>query len=159
MKHNGALPCSQVCLWTSSSARSIHYKPSTFHFSYIPFNIITLLCLVFFLYFSYVFPMRAKCHAHLTFLLLFKSKTNSEAFNSQANYTGWVTAAGLQNLVPNFADRGVSRRQLDWCPVAADLGFLDQSCQFTSKYFSFILTRLSGPSSRPTVSQKIWRLR
>jgi hypothetical protein len=38
-----------------------------------------------------------------------KQKTNSVAFSLQANYTDWATATCWRNLVPTFADRGVSR--------------------------------------------------
>jgi hypothetical protein len=38
-------------------------------------------------------------------------QTNSVAFNTQANYTVWATAACRRILVPTFADRGVLRGQ------------------------------------------------
>jgi hypothetical protein len=42
-------------------------------------------------------------------------------------------------------------------PTAANLGFLDpEPLLFNSSSSSVMLTRLSGPSSRPTTSQKIW---
>jgi hypothetical protein len=42
-------------------------------------------------------------------------------------------------------------------PTAVNLGFLDpQPLSFYSSTSSVILTRLSGPHSRPTTSQKIW---
>jgi hypothetical protein len=37
-----------------------------------------------------------------------------------------------------------------WIPTAVNLDFLDP------EQFSVILTRLSGPHSRPTTSQKTW---
>jgi hypothetical protein len=49
---------------------------------------------------------------HRLYLLMsiFK-QTNSVAFSPQANYTDWATATCRRNLVPTFADRGVSRGQ------------------------------------------------
>jgi hypothetical protein len=45
-------------------------------------------------------------------------------------------------------------------PMAADLGFLDpEPLLFHSSSSSVVLTRLSGPRSRPTTSQKIWSCR
>jgi hypothetical protein len=41
-------------------------------------------------------------------------------------------------------------------PYGRNLGFLDRSSYIFSSTFSVILTRLSGPRSRPTTSQKIW---
>jgi hypothetical protein len=54
-------------------------------------------------------------------------------------------------LVPTFVGRG--------CRVvsATDLGFLDpEPLLFFSSSSSLVLTRLSGPRSRPITSQKIW---
>jgi hypothetical protein len=59
---------------------------------------------------------------------------NSVALSPQANYTDWATATCRRNLAPTFADRGVSRGQVA----------------------PHILTRLSGPRSRPNITQKIW---
>jgi hypothetical protein len=59
-------------------------------------------------------------------------ETNSVAFSPQANYTDWSTATCWQNLVPTFADRGVSRDQRGGSPTAINLSFLDRS-----RYFSF----------------------
>jgi hypothetical protein len=58
--------------------------------------------------------------------------TNSVAFSPQANYTDWATATCWRNLVPNFADRGVSRGQRGGSPTAVNLSFLDRS-----RYFLF----------------------
>jgi hypothetical protein len=59
-------------------------------------------------------------------------QTNSVAFSLQANYIDWATATCWRNLVPNFADRGVSSGQHDGSPTVVNLSFLDRSC-----YFSF----------------------
>jgi hypothetical protein len=39
-------------------------------------------------------------------LVVNKNKTNSPAFNPQANYTDCATTTCQRNLVPTFADRG-----------------------------------------------------
>jgi hypothetical protein len=67
------------------------------------------------------------------------------------------TATSRRNLVPIFADRGVSRGQLGGSLTVVNLRFLDRSRYlFLSSSSSFILTRLSGPHSRPSDSQKTW---
>jgi hypothetical protein len=53
------------------------------------------------------------------------NKTNSVAFSPQANYTDWATATCRRNLVPTFADKGVSRGQRGGSPTAVNLSFLD----------------------------------
>jgi hypothetical protein len=53
------------------------------------------------------------------------------AFSPQANYTDWATATCPQNLVPTFADRGVSRGQRGGPPTVVNLSFLDRT-----RYFS-----------------------
>jgi hypothetical protein len=55
-------------------------------------------------------------------------KQNSMAFSPQANYTDWATATCWRNLVPTFADRGVSRGQRGGSPTVVNLGFLDRNC-------------------------------
>jgi hypothetical protein len=57
---------------------------------------------------------------------------NSVALSPRANYTDWSTATCRRNLVPTFADRGVSRGQRGGSPTAVNLRFLDRS-----RYFSF----------------------
>jgi hypothetical protein len=59
-------------------------------------------------------------------------QTNSVVLSPRANYTDWATATCWRNLVPTFADRGVSRRQRGGSPTVVNLSFLDQS-----HYFSF----------------------
>jgi hypothetical protein len=67
------------------------------------------------------------------FTLQNKSKqTNSMAFSPQMNYTDWAAAICRRNLVPNLADRGVSRGQRGGSPTVANLSSLDRS-----RYFSF----------------------
>jgi hypothetical protein len=78
---------------------------------------------------------------------------NSVAFSPQANYTYWSTATGWRILVPPFVDRRVLRSQRGGHPTAVNLSFLDQS---RYSFFQVVLTRLSGPRSRPTDNQKIW---
>jgi hypothetical protein len=50
---------------------------------------------------------------------------NSMALSPQANYTDWATATCRRNLVPTFADRGVSRGQRGGSPTVVNLSFLD----------------------------------
>jgi hypothetical protein len=58
-------------------------------------------------------------------------KTNFVGFSPQANYTDWATATCRRNVVPTFADRGVSHGQRSGSPTV-NLSFPDQS-----RYFSF----------------------
>jgi hypothetical protein len=62
----------------------------------------------------------------------YKKKENSMAFSPQTNYTDWATDTCWWNLVPTFADRGVSRGQRGGSPTVVNLSFLDRS-----RYFSF----------------------
>jgi hypothetical protein len=55
------------------------------------------------------------------------TKTNSVAFSAQANYTHWATATCWRNLVPAFADRGVSRGQRGGSHTVVNLSFLDRT--------------------------------
>jgi hypothetical protein len=67
-----------------------------------------------------------------------------------------ATATGRGILVPTFVDGEVSRGQRSGTPTTINLSFLDRSHYFFfSNGSSFNLTRLSGPLSRPTVTQKI----
>jgi hypothetical protein len=59
-------------------------------------------------------------------------KKNSMALSPQANYTDSSTATCQRNLVPTFADRGVSRGQLSVSPTVVNVSSLDWS-----HYFSF----------------------
>jgi hypothetical protein len=52
----------------------------------------------------------------------------------QANYTDRTTVTCRRNLVPTFADRGVSRSQRGGSPTVVNLGFLDRSRYFSFKY-------------------------
>jgi hypothetical protein len=56
-----------------------------------------------------------------------KTKKNSVAFSQQTNYTDSATATSWRNLVPTFADRGVSRVQRGGSPTVVNLGFIDWS--------------------------------
>jgi hypothetical protein len=51
------------------------------------------------------------------------NKNSSVALSSQANYADWATATCRRNLVPTFADRGVSRGQRGGFPTAVNLIF------------------------------------
>jgi hypothetical protein len=63
----------------------------------------------------------------------YSDHTNSVAFSSQANYADWSTATCWRNLVPTFADRGVSHGQRGGSPTVVNLSFLDRSCYFSFK--------------------------
>jgi hypothetical protein len=78
-------------------------------------------------------------------------------FSPQANYTDRASDRSLSaKLVPNLADRGC-RVVSATDPHSRNLGFLDPGpLLLHSSSSSIILTRLSGPRSRPTTSQKIW---
>jgi hypothetical protein len=67
-------------------------------------------------------------------LFLINQKTNSVAFSQQANYTDCATATCWRNLMPTFADRGVSHGQCGGSPTVVNLSFL---CR--NRYFSFFL--------------------
>jgi hypothetical protein len=85
-----------------------------------------------------------------------KTNINFVDFSPHANYTDCATATGRRILMPTFADkrvslgrRGGSARPLITVPRPESLLLLSSNS-------SFILTRLSGPRSRPTTTQKIW---
>jgi hypothetical protein len=78
------------------------------------------------------------------------------ALSPRASYTDWATATCRRNLVPTFADRGVSRGQQGRSPTVVNLSFLTGAATFLSSCSSFILTRLSGPRSKSTVTHTIW---
>jgi hypothetical protein len=59
-------------------------------------------------------------------------------------------------LVPTFADRGVSRAQRDGSLRPYSLVSRPEQLLFLSSSSSIVLTRLSGPCSRPATSQKMW---
>jgi hypothetical protein len=61
-----------------------------------------------------------------------KSSVYSVAFSPQANSTDLGTATCWRNLVPNFADRWVSRGQHSGSPTVVNL-----SCLVWSRYFYF----------------------
>ena len=62
-------------------------------------------------------------------------------------------------LVPTFTDRGVSRGQRNGSPRPLISVFCTGAATFYSSSSSIDLTRLSGPRSRPTTTQKIWQHR
>jgi hypothetical protein len=57
-------------------------------------------------------------------------RKSSVAIIPQANYTDWTTLTYRRNIVPTFADRGVSRDQRGESPTAVNLSFRDQSRYF-----------------------------
>jgi hypothetical protein len=59
-------------------------------------------------------------------------QTNSVVFSPQVNYTDWATATFRRNLVPTFAESGVSRGQRGGSLTVVNLSFLDRS-----RYFPF----------------------
>jgi hypothetical protein len=67
-------------------------------------------------------------------LISSEQKTNSVALSQQGNYTDRATATCQRNLVPTFADRGVSRGQCGESPRAVNLSFLERSRYFSFKY-------------------------
>jgi hypothetical protein len=88
------------------------------------------------------------------------NKTNSVALSPQANSTDWATATCRWNLVPTFADRGMSRGQHGVSPAVVNLSFLDRSRYFFFQVAPHLSSQgLSGPRSRSTATQKIWQRR
>jgi hypothetical protein len=73
-----------------------------------------------------------KCFAIYSLSFALMIKTNSVALSQQANYTDLATATCRRILVPNFADRGVSRGQRGGSLTAVNLSILDWS-----RYFFF----------------------
>jgi hypothetical protein len=81
---------------------------------------------------SYHFP----CHLILLYLIILiilnerfskitkNKQTNPLALSPQANYTDWATTTCRRNLVPTFADRGVSRGQRGGSPTVVKSQFL-----------------------------------
>jgi hypothetical protein len=58
---------------------------------------------------------------------LCSTQLNSVALSPQAKYTDWATATCGRNLVPTFADRGVSRSQRGGSPTVVNLSFLNRT--------------------------------
>jgi hypothetical protein len=50
-------------------------------------------------------------------------QTNSVVLSPQTKYTDWATATYRRNLVPTFANRGLSRGQRDGSPTVFNLQF------------------------------------
>jgi hypothetical protein len=81
-----------------------------------------------------------------------KTKQNYAAFSPQANYTDRSTAICWRNLVPTFADRGVSRGQSGGSLTVFNLSFLDRSRYFFFQVAPHLSSQgLSGPRSRPKI--------
>jgi hypothetical protein len=85
-------------------------------------------------------------------IIVIKLRGNSQ----QANYTERATAACRRSQCQHLWIEGVAWT-VQRIPTAVNLDFLDpEQLLFHSSSSSVILTRLSGPRSRPTTSQKIW---
>jgi hypothetical protein len=73
-----------------------------------------------------------------------------------ANYADRATATCRRSYYQIFSDRECHEVSVT-DPFGNILDFLDRSCYFfVPSCSSVVLTRLRGPSSRPTTSQKIW---
>jgi hypothetical protein len=88
-----------------------------------------------------------------------KKKKTSVAFIQQVNYTDCATATCWQNLVPTFADRGVSHGQRGGSPMVINLFSRLEPLVFFQVAPHLSSQGLSGPRSRPTATQKIWQSR
>jgi hypothetical protein len=84
-----------------------------------------------------------------------KKQNKLRGLSPRANYTDRAIAACRRSLLPRFADRGVSRSQRGGSPTAVISVTRPKPPLFLSSSSSIVLTRLSGPRSRPTTSQKI----
>jgi hypothetical protein len=89
-------------------------------------------CAGFFIYWAGVEPSSLLLRPHWPFVAVTDYrwwwfwKTNSVAFSPQAKCTDWSTAACWRNLVPNFADRAVSRGSRGESPTVVNLSFVDR---------------------------------
>jgi hypothetical protein len=81
---------------------------------------------------------------------------NSVALNLQANSNEWSTATIRRNLLPKFADRGVSCSQRGGSPTSINLSFLDRSRYFSSKSLLFYPQEAEWSPFQITATQKIW---
>jgi hypothetical protein len=86
-----------------------------------------------------------------------QKQRNSVAFSPQAKYTDSAIATCWQNLIPTFADRGVSRGQRGGSPTAVNHNFSrPEPLLFIQVAPHLSSQELSGPRSIPTPTQKIW---
>jgi hypothetical protein len=77
-------------------------------------------------------------------------------FSPQANYTYRATAACRRSECQLLRIEGIAW-STQRIPMSVNLNFIDPEPLLShSSSASVILTRLSGPRSRPTTSQKIW---
>jgi hypothetical protein len=93
---------------------------------------------------------------------LLNIKTNSAAFSQQANYTDWATATCQWNLVPTFADRGVSSGQRG-APtfLSSSSSFILTRAERTPFQTHFYSGNLAAPGIEPgplSLQQEIWPL-
>jgi hypothetical protein len=89
-------------------------------------------------------------------LKLKKKTTKLRGFSLQTNYTGRATAACRRSCCQLLRIEGVAW-SAQRIPTAVNLGLLDpEPLLFHSSNSSVTLTRLGGPRSRTTTSQKIW---
>jgi hypothetical protein len=59
------------------------------------------------------------------------------ALSPQVNYTDWATGTCRRNLMPTFADRGLSRGLCSGSPTVVNLSFVDQSRYLSFKYLIY----------------------
>jgi hypothetical protein len=84
------------------------------------------------------------------------TKTDSVALTPQGKYTDSTTAAGRRILKPSFADMGYAMVSTA-VPTRPLFSILWNGADtFFQNSSSFIVTRLSGPRSRPATTLKIW---
>jgi hypothetical protein len=134
------------------------------------FKLTKLLMLPFYLAINYVPSYRIKCplfpihwRAHCTIFHLEErpsftqqQKNELRGFSLRANYTDRANRLLSVKLVATFVDRGMWRGQRGgslW-PWSRFSGL--EPLHFFPSSSSVVLTRLSGPRSRPTTSQKMW---
>jgi hypothetical protein len=66
---------------------------------------------------------QVKLYSNFIFFGSRQNKKKSVGFSPQANYTDWATATCRRNLVPTFADRGVSRGERGGSPTVVKSQF------------------------------------
>jgi hypothetical protein len=86
----------------------------------------------------------------------YSHNNNSVASSPQAKYTDRVAASCWRSWCQLLRIEGVAW-SVQRIPAAVNLSFQDRSRYFFIQVApQLFLTRLSGPRSRPTTSQKIW---
>jgi hypothetical protein len=91
------------------------------------------------------------------FFFVHQTRRKLRGLSPRANYTDRATDRRLSaKLVSTFGDRRVSRSQSGRSLTAVISVSRLEPLPFLSSSSSILLTRLSGPRSRPTTSQEIW---